>query len=105
MATRAEQYHAEAQRTGRGGERKSVVTQGGGRKRKRSPAKEHAAKKATYALEQPSGRRRSRKSTRKSANRARSDTSFNLREEMQKGSPEQRFRKARARATRARGSR
>jgi hypothetical protein len=63
-----------------------------------------AERKATYALEKPSGDgRRSRKSTRASANRSKPDTNLNLREARQKGSPENRFAKAQARATRARG--
>jgi hypothetical protein len=63
----------------------------------RSHDKKHAAKKATYALEDTANGRVSRKSTRKSANRAKSDTNFNLRENLQKGSPTARFRKASAR--------
>jgi hypothetical protein len=103
MATRSEQYRAQSQRTGRGGKRKAQQNQAGGRRRKRTRAKLHTRAKATYALEPTSGKRPSRKSTRKSANRAKPDTNFNLREEMQKGSPEQRARRARAVASRARG--
>ena len=50
---------------------------------------ERAAKKATYAFEETSGRR-SRKSTRKSANRAKPDASMTIREEFRKSSPKER---------------
>lgn len=61
--------------------------------------------KAAYAFESPAADgRRSRKSTRGSANRSKPDTNFNLRESLVKGSPEARFRKARAKNTRVRGS-
>jgi hypothetical protein len=60
---------------------------------------------AAYAFESPAADgRRSRKSTRSSANRSKPDTNFNLRESLVKGSPEARFRKARAKNTRVRGS-
>jgi hypothetical protein len=63
-----------------------------------------AGAKAGYALERPSSAgKSSRKSTRGSANRAKPDTNFNLREEMVKGSPESRFRKAQTRAVVVRG--
>jgi hypothetical protein len=67
----------------------------------------HAAKiaaKATYAPEPPHEGRPSRKSTRKSAHRVKPDSSFSLRESLQKGSPESRARRARAKSVRARGS-
>jgi hypothetical protein len=64
-----------------------------------------APSNASYALELPAADgRRSRKSTRGSANRAKADTNFNLREAMVKGSPEARFRKAKAKRTRVRSS-
>jgi hypothetical protein len=106
MATRAEQFRAETQR------RSSVPK----KKAKRSPAPprakgtarsvQHAAKKASYALESsaPDGRR-SRKSTRGSANRMKTDSALNIRESLIKGSPEAKFRKARAQGVRVRGSR
>jgi hypothetical protein len=106
MATRAEQFHAESQRTGKSSNRtRRDRSKPGISPARRSREKAHSAKKATYALEQTaSGARPSRKSTRKSANRAKPDASFNRVEEQRKGSPESRYRKARARASRTRGS-
>jgi hypothetical protein len=104
MATRAEQYRADAQRRNGKGKKKKLRpgrSKPGAPPGSRSRASKHAARKATYALE--TSPRRSRKSTRKSANRAKPDTAFNVREEMTKGSPEMRAAKARARATRPRG--
>jgi hypothetical protein len=63
----------------------------------RTRAKKHAGRKATYALEDRTSGRPSRKSTRKSANRSKPDASLNAREALQKGSPAARYRKARAR--------
>jgi len=105
MATRAEQFHADEQRSGKTGTRKRRSRSKPGVPRaKRSRAKEHAAKKAPYALELTvNGARPSRKSTRKSANRAKPDAAFNATEELRKGSPEARFHKEEARSTRARG--
>ena len=107
MATRAEQFHADEQRSGQASSRRRRgQTKPGVPTKKRSRAKEHAAKKAPYALEVTTdGGRPSRKSTRKSANRAKPDTAFNATEELQKGSPESRYRKGRARLARARGKR
>jgi hypothetical protein len=105
MATRSEQFHADEQRTSAKSHRRAGRTKPGVAPKNRSRAKDHAAKKATYALETTEGDKRpSRKSTRKSANRAKSDSSFNAVEELRKGSPESRFRKDRARAARARGA-
>jgi hypothetical protein len=101
MATRAEQFHADEQRTGRSRVRKGRSKPGVPRK-KRSRAKAHAAKKATVALE-VGGKRPSRKSTRSSANRAKTDASYNRVEELRKGSPESRYRKAEAKGSRVRG--
>jgi len=105
MATRAEQFRTEEERHPK---RKAVQPRPA--KEKRVTKGRHAgpstvANKATYALESPAADgRRSRKSTRGSANRAKPDTNFNLRESLVKGSPEARFRKARAKKTRVRGS-
>ncbi len=92
MATRSEQFRSESQR------------KGGAKKKRKNPAKTkptrakgHAAKKATYALEEKSAKRPSRKSSRKSANRAKPDAALNVREEIQKGSPERAYEKAAAR--------
>jgi hypothetical protein len=65
-----------------------------------------AEKKATFALELAvGGARPSRKSTRASAHHVRSDTNLNLREERKVRSPDSRFRRAKAKATRVRGKR
>ncbi len=105
MATRSEQHHAAEQRRGWAGKTKAKRSKPGVAPKHRSRAKPHAAKKATYALEQTiAGTRPSRKSSRKSANRAKADSGLNLAEALSKDSPESRFRKARARATRVRGS-
>ena len=50
---------------------------------------ERAGKKATYAFEGSVGRR-TRKSTRKSANRAKPDSALTIREEFRKDSPKER---------------
>jgi hypothetical protein len=105
MATRAELFRTEEQRHS-----KRKKAQPSPAKKKAAaegrPAKPRgAAAHATAALEAPAANgRRSRKSTRGSANRAKPDTNFNLRESLVKGSPEARFRKARAKKLRVRGS-
>jgi hypothetical protein len=98
MATRSEQYHANEQRRGRGKKTRSGRTKPGVAPSNRSRAKKHAGRKATYALEETESAKPSRKSTRKSTNRAKPDANLNAREALQKGSPEARFRKASARA-------
>jgi hypothetical protein len=105
MATRAEQFRTQMQRESTREAKRSPQT--------RKPPRGDAAvtkprrtpRHASYALELPAADgRRSRKSTRDSANRAKPDTSFNLREALVKGSPEARFRKANAKRTRVRAS-
>lgn len=105
MATRAEQYKAAQERHGHEGSGvRKERSKPGVPPAARSHDKKHAQKKATYALEQTTNGRPSRKSTRKAANRAKPDSNFNLREEMQKASPTNRFRKAHARAMGSRRS-
>jgi hypothetical protein len=88
MATRSEQFHAEEQRKGRARpKKKSSTKKAGGR----------IAKKATFALERSPGKRPSRKSTRKSANRSKPQHTLEIREEIQKGSPERKAERARVR--------
>jgi hypothetical protein len=105
MATRAEQFRTEEQRHA-----KPKATRPAQAKKKRTTEGRLAGARdvpgrATYAFESPApDGRRSRNSTRGSANRAKPDTNFNLRESLVKGSPEARFRKARAKHTRVRGS-
>jgi hypothetical protein len=108
MATRSEQAHAEEQR--KNGSSKSRTRAGrskpGAPPGTRTRAKKHAGRKATYALEAteaPEGGRPSRKSTRKSANRAKADAGLTGREQLVKGSPENRYAKGKSRATRVRG--
>jgi len=105
MATRAQRQHADSQRHGPSAKTKKRAAAKKARKEKLATrhADEHAAKKATYAIETHGKARPSRKSTRASANRAKADTNFNLREEMTKGSPESRYRKASAKRGRVRG--
>jgi hypothetical protein len=105
MATRTQQFRAKEE------QRESAKNQAEARRgrskpgvapKDRSRVKKHAARKATYAFEATSAKRPSRKSSRKSANRAKPDSSFNLVEELRKGSPEATFRKAQARSARGR---
>jgi hypothetical protein len=94
MATRSEEYRSNEQRSGRAKKKTAKKATG----TPRSRAKKHAGRKATYALEDTGSAKPSRKSTRKSANRAKPDASLNVRETLQKGSPESRFRRAKAQA-------
>lgn len=107
MATKAQQEHAAEQRHAASDPKRSKRpsrSKPGTAPKKRSRLKKRTERKATYAIEAPREGRPSRKSTRKSANRSKPDTNFNLREQQQKGSPEARFRKSRARTSRVRGS-
>jgi hypothetical protein len=70
------------------------------------PSLPYTAKKATYAIEAcQDDHRPSRKSSRGGANHIKPDSAFNLREQLIKGSPESRSRRAQARALRVRGGR
>jgi hypothetical protein len=108
MATRSEQFHANEQRRGETPDdqrRRAARSKPGVPLTERSRAKKHAEKKATYALEETAaGAQPSRKSTRKSANRAKPDTNLTLRESLQKGSPEARYRRASAQRSHSGGS-
>ncbi len=107
MATRAQQFRADAQRTGAAKAKKAKRAKGskpGIPKAARSRAKKHAEKKATYALEPtPAKGRPARKSTRSSANRAKADAGLTGREQLRKGTPEAKYAKSRAKGTRVRG--
>src|SRR6186997_2882598 len=96
MATQAEQKHAEDQRRVRRAKTRAGRTKPGVAPAERSRDKAHAGKKASYALDESSSKRPSRKSTRKGANRSKPDASLNIREALVKGSPEARYRRARA---------
>jgi hypothetical protein len=103
MATRAEQFRDQQERKGSKAPAKKK------RKPKKaawSREKHHAEVKATRALEDSAPRRRpSRSSTRASSNRAKPDAPFNITEEERKNAPRARAGKARAKATKVRGSR
>ena len=106
MATRAELFRIEEMRHSKGKaarptqkKKPPLVTD------ERSARARPVPSKAAYALESPAADgRHSRKSTRGSANRLKTDTNLNLRESLVKGSPEARFRKARAKSSRVRRS-
>jgi hypothetical protein len=100
MATKAEQYRSEAQRTGRGGRGSTKKP----RKAEWSRDKAHARSKATHALEEVPSGRPSRKSTRASANRAKADSAMNVTQETRMDAPPATARRERARSTRVRGS-
>ena len=104
MATRAEQARSDSQRTHGVGRHKSHVSQKRPKKAAWSHDKQHAASKATHALEDTEpGRRPSRESTRGSSNRAKADSAMNVTEEKRKGSPSNRARMSRARTVKVRG--
>ena len=92
MPTRSEQFKADAQRTHSAAPRPATET----------PPPEphgHAEKKAAYAREAvPEGGRPSRKSTRKSANRSKTDTVVVHAEQMKENTPESRFARTNAHA-------
>jgi len=107
MSTKAERVHTEEQRHGPTpkARKRAKATKTRAEKLRVPHETKHAGNKASYAQEAPSKvGRASRKSTRKSANRAKPDTNLTLREERLKRAPTNRYRKARARAGRVRGS-
>ena len=107
MATKSERVHAEEQKHGPTPKAKKRAKARKTRADKLSAPHEnvHAGKKASYAREEPAADgRKSRKSSRSSANRSKPDTNLTLREQRAKSSPEARFRQAKARASRVRGS-
>jgi len=104
MATKAEQWRSNEQRTHGAGAHKSHVSKKQPKKAAWSHDKAHAGAKATHALEDTApGKRPSRESTRGSSNRAKPDSAFNLTEQTKKGSPTNLARKSRARAVKVRG--
>jgi hypothetical protein len=97
MSTKAEQFKVEEERAAANAHKGRIRperSKPGAPPGERTRSKKHAARKATYALEAPAEGRPSRKSTRKSANRAKPDANLNLREMREKSSPEARARKA-----------
>ena len=112
MATKSEQYKASAQRDAA---LKKTTKKKPGRAKPRAKPKtaktttahgtRATAKKAAYALEHAEGGKRpSRKSTRASAHHERLDSALALRQEGRAGSADSRFRRAKAKASRVRGS-
>jgi hypothetical protein len=105
MPTRSERFRSEQERRQRRAKKKAPArkkpAEGGAQKR---PTRR--SRKATYGIEPHlPGERPSRKSTRGGANRVKPDAPFNRREELTKGSPENRAGRSRARTRRVRGSR
>jgi hypothetical protein len=103
MATKAERAREEDERA-KGQAKTAKAKKTAAKKAAPARAKGRTAGKATYAYEPPRPGKPSRKSSRKSANRAKPDVGLTATESTKKGSPEARFRKARDGATRVRGS-
>ncbi len=90
MSTRAEQFKSDAQRTG--------DSEAAAKPAAHEPSGS-AAKRATYAREEQSATGQpSRKSTRKSANHAKTDTGALRAEQMKQNTPEARFARLNAHA-------
>lgn len=102
MATKAEDVRASAQKKGPSKKKAKKLVQ---RKPKRSHAEPVAAgRKATYAKETTAkGKRPSRKSTRASANRAKADSTIEIRSELAKNAPTERARSVKRKARHPRG--
>jgi hypothetical protein len=97
MPTRSEQFRANEQRHASKKSKKKATEHATKKSRVKRKAKAHenvrAGKKATFALEpKKPGARPSRKSSRKSANRAKFDTNIELRGERTKATPTARYR-------------
>jgi len=100
MSTRAEQYRAESQKTGKSKSKRARPTRSRSKRRSRTDDAAHVSKKSTYALEEGT-KKRSRKSTRKSANRSKPDTGLIGRAELVRGTPTARYRRSRASSARS----
>ena len=103
MATKAEQFREEAQRTGRS----KHTSKRKPKKAAWSHDKAHAGSKATHAFEEGVKGRPSRESTRKGANRTKADSARNATEQTRQGSPSARARRTGvkgAKGKRVRGS-
>jgi hypothetical protein len=104
MATRAEQFRSNQQRANGGKAKRRSAKKP--KKSQWSHESKHAGRKAAYVLEDKApGARPSRRSTRKSSNRAKSDHLFDTLEGVAKTAPEPRASRARARQTKVRGRR
>lgn len=99
MATRAESFRAQQERSGKKAKKKKSAKKAPKRKARVT----RTAAKASYALEEHGTKRPSRKSTRGSANRIKPDAGFNITEEVRRGSPERKHDRAAARAKHPRG--
>jgi hypothetical protein len=103
MSTKAEDVRAESQKKGPSKKKTRKLAQ-------RKPKKAHAppiaaGKKARVAKESSApGKRPSRKSTRGSANRAKSDSTLEIHAEAKKNAPTARARSAKVKAKRTRGA-
>jgi hypothetical protein len=86
MATRSQEFHAEAQRTGRAKRRSAPLPDEG---RITHNQAHRLDRKSTHALEEP-GAHPSRKSTRGSANRIKSDSAQRITARIRNASPEAR---------------
>ena len=109
MATRAEQFRYNEERRPKDATEKSPNKRSSrmSQRTKKNAAprdNQRAGAKATYAKELPSASgRKSRKSTRKSANRAKADANLNRREAGAKGSPKAMHATTQAKVERPRG--
>jgi hypothetical protein len=99
MPTRSERFKADEERKAQTRTRKNEHTEA-----EAQAPNGHVAKKATYARETPRSSRPSRKSTRKSANRARNDAARTIANEQEASSPKARFERKAALDARARGA-
>ena len=106
MATRGEDFRAEEQRKAQKPKKKAKAKHTHKKSEPILKKEGRIGKKVSYAEETTpaAGEPPSRKSTRKSANRAKPDSQLNRREEMRKTSPDARARKSRANGTKVRGS-
>lgn len=103
MPTQAAQFRVEKERADAEKKRRKEAD---AKKAKAAKAAKtgRTAAKATRAQETTEeGKRPSRKSTRKSANRSKADAALNGMEQLKKGSPDARFRKAKTQRTKVRG--
>jgi hypothetical protein len=87
MATRAEEFRAETERKAQEKHQRALVA----KQVVRDPAAQHesvrAGKHAAYALEDAPGARPSRKSTRKSSNRQKTDVQFRMKRQVGESRP------------------
>lgn len=94
MATKSEQVHAEEQRNARTAKAPAPARS---KPNAQSNESERAAKKAAYVLEESMGKP-TRKSTRKSANRAKPDAAMTIHQEAAHNTPQARHGRENARS-------